>query len=144
MNGATALDCENTIRRPNSTNTTMIGTSQYFFSWRRNAQNSVNTRPLLMVTSVHAFVMLRIAIARRIRRPSWEPVTTAHQRILAAQPPDHRQRNEHDRKENREEDSGVHVAERAREPPPRGARVLQQRRVHESGREEKGADAADH
>src|SRR3954452_15955962 len=48
MNGATALDCENTINRPNSTNTMTIGTSQYFFSCFRNCTNSDNTRPLLM------------------------------------------------------------------------------------------------
>src|SRR5579864_8425594 len=48
MNGANALDCEKTIRSPNSTNTTTIGTSQYFFSWRRNCQSSDSTRPLLM------------------------------------------------------------------------------------------------
>src|SRR5438874_6322351 len=51
MNGATALDCEKTINRPNSTNTTTIGTSQYFFSCLRNCQNSDSTRPLLITTS---------------------------------------------------------------------------------------------
>ena len=50
MKGATALDCENTINRPKSTNTMMIGISQYFFSWRRNAQNSPRTRPLVTAT----------------------------------------------------------------------------------------------
>src|SRR6476646_8083477 len=49
MNGATALDCEKTISSPNSTKTTTIGMSQYFFSWRRNCQNSDRTRPLLMM-----------------------------------------------------------------------------------------------
>src|SRR5262245_35278403 len=48
MNGATALDCEKTISSPNSTNTTTIGTSQYFFSCFRNCTNSPSTRPLLI------------------------------------------------------------------------------------------------
>src|SRR3954471_8861249 len=48
MNGATALDCENTISSPNSTNTITIGTSQYFFSCLRNWKNSPRTRPLLI------------------------------------------------------------------------------------------------
>jgi len=50
MNGATALDCENTISSPKSTNTITIGTSQYFFSSRRNWKNSEKTRPLLIQT----------------------------------------------------------------------------------------------
>src|SRR5512142_2717372 len=49
MNGATALDCEKTISRPNSTNTMTIGTSQYFFSCLRNWKNSPSTRPLLIL-----------------------------------------------------------------------------------------------
>src|SRR5580765_1522677 len=49
MNGATALDCEKTISRPNSTNTMTMGTSQYFFSCLRNWKNSPRTRPLLIV-----------------------------------------------------------------------------------------------
>src|SRR6266540_2836355 len=53
MNGATALDWENTISSPNRTNTTTIGTSQYFFSCFRNCQNSDKTRPLLILTSHH-------------------------------------------------------------------------------------------
>ena len=48
MNGAMALDCENTISKPNSTNTTTIGRSQYFFSCRRKAQNYEMTRLLLI------------------------------------------------------------------------------------------------
>src|SRR5215472_7554816 len=48
MNGATALDCEKMISNPNKTNTTTIGTNQYFFSCLRNDQNSDRTRPLLI------------------------------------------------------------------------------------------------
>src|SRR5688500_20267356 len=48
--GATALDCENTINRPNSTNTITIGSSQYFFSWRRNWMNSDSTRLFAMTS----------------------------------------------------------------------------------------------
>src|SRR5262245_58398936 len=50
MNGATALDCENTISSPNSTKMMTIGRSQYFFSWRRKLTKSDKT-PLLMNAS---------------------------------------------------------------------------------------------
>src|SRR5262249_14433710 len=40
MNGATALDCDSTINSPNNTKTMTIGSSQYFFSWRRNVTKS--------------------------------------------------------------------------------------------------------
>src|SRR5213083_3064251 len=59
MNGATALDCENTISRPNSTNTMTIGTSQYFFSCLRNLKNSPRTRPLLMTPPAGSVRALR-------------------------------------------------------------------------------------
>src|SRR5215213_9336073 len=88
MNGATALDCENTINRPNSTNTTTIGTSQYFFSVRRNSINSDRTCPLLMVPSKHPIEMARIAIARRRRDPSGPGPPPPCEWILAGQPPD--------------------------------------------------------
>src|SRR6267378_2549050 len=132
MNGATALDCENTISRPNSTNTSTIGTSQYFFSCRRNCQNSVNTRLLLMELtrfSVHAVVVFGVAITHRVRRPTEPLVPPARQRILPGQPPQHRKRHEHDREQNREQDPRVDIAQRAREPPPGGARVFEKRRI---------------
>ena len=45
---AMALLCEKTISSPNRTKTTTIGSSQYFFSWRRNWTNSDRTRLLAM------------------------------------------------------------------------------------------------
>src|SRR6266516_8140799 len=83
MNGATALDCENTISRPNSTKTTTIGISQYFFSWRRKSQNSANTRLLLIPPQY----MPENALRRRINES------------LPATRPDEGKRNEHDRRQ---------------------------------------------
>src|SRR5438477_12865382 len=97
MNGATALDCEKTIRRPNSTKTTTIGTSQYFFSWRRNCQNSESTRVLLIEPSIHARVVLFVAIALWIRRPAGPRRAAARERNFARQPPHDRDRHQHDR-----------------------------------------------
>src|SRR6185436_9563004 len=88
MNGATALDCENTINRPNRTNTTTIGTSQYFFSARRNSTNSDRTCPLLMVPSKHPIEVAWIAIALRRRNPSGPGAPSPCERILAGEPPD--------------------------------------------------------
>src|SRR5882724_12066123 len=140
MNGATALDCENTIRRPNSTKTTTIGTSQYFFSCRRNCQNSVRTRFLLMATSEHAFVMFTIAISSGIRRPSRPRVAAPRQRVLSREAPDQGDGHEPDDEQDRQQHAGVDVAQRAREPPPRGARIFQERRVDEPGHEQEAAE----
>src|SRR5258705_13557702 len=94
MNGAMALDCENTISRPNRTNMTTIGTSQYFFSWRRNAQKSDTTRPLLIRPSIHALIVPAIAVAVRVWRPSRGGAPAACERILAGQAPEQADRHE--------------------------------------------------
>src|SRR5690242_11270344 len=94
MNGATALDCEKTISRPKSTKTITIGTSQYFFSCRRNDQNSDNTRRLLMVSSIHPPVVLPIAVAARIRQPAGIGPAAPGERVLADQAPDEPDGNE--------------------------------------------------
>src|SRR6185295_3732649 len=120
MNGATALDCEKTISRPNNTKTTTMGTSQYFFSCLRNCQNSENTRFLLMMTSIHPVVVLWDAISRGIRRPARPAATTPRQRIPPGQTPDDRDRHEHDREQDRQQDARVDVTQRLRESPPHG------------------------
>src|SRR5438067_1868407 len=109
MNGATALDCEKTIRRPKSTNTMTIGTSQYFFSWRRNCQNSATTRPLLMKTSKHPRVVLRIAVPLGMRRPSGPAIAAPRERIFAREPPDRVQRHQDDEEQQRQQHARVHV-----------------------------------
>src|SRR6185369_767952 len=104
MNGAIALDCENTISRPNSTKTTTIGRSQYFFSCRRNVQNSEMTRPLLITTSIHPEIVPAIAVAARVRRPSPCRAAAPRERIPSRQPPDqadrHQDHDEHDRQQD--------------------------------------------
>src|SRR5262252_4480277 len=132
MNGATALDCENTIRRPNSTKTMTIGTSQYFFSCFRNCPNSEKTRLLLITASKHAFVVAGITIAGRVRRPARPLVAPPGQWILAGQTPDQGDRNEDDGEEDGQQDASVDVTQRLREPPPGCARVLQHRRMDET------------
>src|SRR5712691_9646117 len=107
MNGAMALDCEKTISRPNSTKTTTIGTSQYFFSCRRNCQKSERTRPLLMSPSIHARVVMLVSIASRILEPAGPCRTPARERILARETPHHRERHQHDRKEHRQHHARV-------------------------------------
>src|SRR5579864_2595024 len=95
MNGATALDCAKIIRIPNAMKMTTIGTSQNFFSWRRNWKNSVMTRFLFMMASEHPLEMRAIAIPSGIGRPTVEPCPAAAERILAGETPDERHRNEH-------------------------------------------------
>src|SRR5260221_7437282 len=102
MNGTTAFDCEKTISKPNRTNTTTIGTSQYFFSWRRNCKNSVSTRPLPMSTSVHARVVLLVSVSGGIGGPSTPRGAPAREWILARKPPDQTERNQHDVEQHRE------------------------------------------
>src|SRR5262245_9650520 len=145
MNGATALDCENTIRSPNSTNTSTIGTSQYFFSWRRNCRNSANTRPLLMGTppSVHPFVMPAVAVAWWIRLPSGPGGAAPGQRIRAGDLPDERQRDEHDPEQDGQQHACVDVPQPARKTPPRGARVSQDRRGGKAAHQQQDTDPAD-
>src|SRR5438034_2885706 len=143
MNGAMALDCENTISRPNSTKTTTIGTSQYFFSWRRNCRNSERTRPLLITTSIHARIVMMVSIPRRIRPPAGPRRAPAGQRVLPRQTPHHGQRYQHDRKQHRQQDARVHVSEDAREPPPHRARQREQRRIRDAEHDQHEPDAAD-
>src|SRR5688572_10196589 len=164
MNGATALDCPNTISSPKSTKTITIGISQYFFSSRRNCQNSIRTRRLAMVhlpltfnfpltfhfplpTSnlllIHPPVMLRAAIPRRMRHPTRPSVAFAGHRIAADRPPDqpHRRKNQHERQG--EDDAGVDVAEDDREAPPDIARPLQQCRPKVSEGDQCGSNRAE-
>src|SRR4249919_794419 len=100
MNGATALDWEKIISRPNSTNTTTIGTSQYFFSCRRNCQNSESTRPLPIQTSIHARVVMGVPIPGGIRHPAGPRRAAARQRILAGEPPHGGERHQDDREQD--------------------------------------------
>src|SRR5215472_7861861 len=131
MNGATALDCENTISRPNSTKTMTIGTSQYFFSCLRNWKNSPRTRPLLMIPSlrcsVHLIVVLAVAIALRIGGPARPFVATTCQRIASHQTPDQTHRRQHDQEQERQPKARHHAAECQREFPPVLARIFEQR-----------------
>src|SRR5215471_20896687 len=92
MNGAMALDWENTIKSPKRTNTSTIGTSQYFFSWRRNRKNSERTRALLM--SIHPLIVAGVPIPGRIRNPSGPGHATTGERVLPHQAPDQTKRHE--------------------------------------------------
>src|ERR1041385_5267278 len=104
MNGATALDCANTISDPKAMKMMTMGTSQNFFSWRRNWKNSDMTRLVFMTTSEHAFEMRAIAIPGRIHGPAPERVAPTRQRIVADEAPDRRQRNQHQSKQHRQDD----------------------------------------
>src|SRR5688572_21477350 len=160
MNGATALDCENTINRPNSTNTMTIGSSQYFFSWRRNWMNSDSTRLFAMTSflcafcafcglcllwpaSIHPREMILVAIARRIRRPAGPMLSLDRERVASDQPPDERHGRQDDEERDRQDHPGVDVAEDQRELPPHRARVLQQARRGQAEHHEHGADAGE-
>src|SRR5204863_281758 len=111
MNGAIALDCEKTIRRPNSRNTSTIGTSQYFFSWRRNWKNSERTRLLLIPSSIHAEKMPPIPVTARIRRPSGGGGAAPGERVLADQPPDEAEGDEDRDEHHRQQHACVEVAD---------------------------------
>jgi hypothetical protein len=52
MNGASTLDCVNTISSPNRMNITTIGVIQYFFSSLRNWRSSDTTRTLDIIYSL--------------------------------------------------------------------------------------------
>src|SRR5437588_1429858 len=103
MNGATALDCAKTISSPKSTNTTTIGTSQYFFSCRMNCQSSETTRCLLMTSSKHPRIVVWIAVSCRMRRPAGPPVAPAAERILSRDAPDEADRHQDGGEEDRQE-----------------------------------------
>src|SRR5436190_12385182 len=122
MNGAMALDCEKTISSPNSTNTTTIGSSQYFFSAIRNCQNSASTRLFAMIPLIHLREVRPIAIANGMRRPAGPAAAALSQWIAPEQAPDHADRHQHQRKRQRQDDAGVDVAKQQREPPPHLAR----------------------
>src|SRR5258707_15726420 len=99
MNGATALDCANTISRPNATKISPIGTSQTFSSCRRNWKNCDTTLLFFMMTSKHPLEMRAIAIARGIGYPTFELLSTTPKRVLAGQAPDERQRHQERREQ---------------------------------------------
>src|SRR5712692_7269656 len=107
MNGATALVCENTIKRPNSTKTITIGTSQYFFSCRRNWNSSTSTRDLAMDPSEHPFEMPRVVIPVGIRCPAGVRAARTRHRIAAASAHQHADRRQHEEKDNRQQDARV-------------------------------------
>src|SRR5258708_26814837 len=118
MNGATALPCENTISSPSSTNTMMIGASQYFFSAFRNWPNSLSTRNFDMrPLSKHPFVMLRVADPRRIDGPT-RACAAAAERIAAEQTADHANRPEHQREQHRQQNPRVQPAEGVADAAP--------------------------
>src|SRR6185295_1385625 len=127
MNGARALDCENTISSPNSTNMIAIGTSQYFFSCRRNAQKSDTTRPLPIRSSIHALIVPAVAVAVRVRRPARAGAAAACERVLPDQAPEQTDRHEDHDEHHRQQHAGVEVADHAGDPPPPYVRPLEQR-----------------
>src|SRR5436190_12713117 len=111
MNGASALDCENTRSSPNRMNTTTMGANQYFFSCLRNCRRSPKTRALLMrsfassvverdsSTSVHSRIVAMIAVTTWIRRPTGGLATPPVERIFSRDAPDDADGRKHDRKE---------------------------------------------
>src|SRR5689334_675297 len=118
MNGATALDCENTINRPNRMKTMTIGINQYFFSCFRNCQNSPRTRLLAMATSIHPSEMIGTAESFGRRRPAAPMLALARQGIDTGQPPEEAHRRQDDRKRDRQDDARVDITERHGEFPP--------------------------
>src|ERR1700682_2995092 len=109
MNGAPAPDCAKTMRNPSSTNTATIGSSQYFFSCRRNCHNSVSTRPLLMRSSVHSDVMPAVQVRGGIRPPSRPPIAAPREGVFPRQPPDDRERHQDHEKQQCEQHAGIDV-----------------------------------
>src|SRR6187455_2501930 len=142
MNGATALDCENTISSPNSTNTMTMGRSQYFFSAIRNCQNSLSTRLFAISPLVHLREVIGATVPLRVRRPALPSITPALQRIAANEPPDERDGRQHDRKRDREDDASVHPSERHSEAPPQLAGVIQGRWRQRPTNDQHRTDAA--
>src|SRR5258708_1701676 len=142
MNGATALDCANTISKPNATKIITIGTSQNFFSCRRNWKNCDTTLLFFMMTSKHPLKMRAIAIARGIRYPTFELLSTTRQRILAGEAPDERQRHQEHREQQRQQNARVDIRQHARESPPPCARPLEQLRPDNAEEQQHGADSA--
>src|SRR5262245_1869762 len=127
MNGASALDCENTISNPNRMNITTIGVSQYFFSCLSNCSSSETTPPLPIVSllrgsppglSVHPRIVCAIAVAIRVRRPTLPFVASPGQRIGPDHFPHQAQRHEGDREQQRQQDSCVDVTECPGNRPP--------------------------
>src|SRR6476660_9671305 len=143
MNGAMALDCEKTISSPNDRNTSTIGTSQYFFSWRRNWKNSERTRLLLIPSSIHAEKVPAIAVAARIRRPAVGGGPPPGERVLAHQPPDETERHENHDEHQRHQHARIEVADDQRHAPPPDAWPLQERGRDRAEQDEDAADRAD-
>src|SRR6476659_143272 len=141
MKGARALDCDTTIRNPSRTNPITIGISQYFFSCRRNSRSSLRTRRLVMSTSEHPSVVVRITVSSGIRRPAGPPVAPARQWVLTGDTPHDRNRHEHQRKYERQQDPCIEVSESPREAPPHGARYPQKPWIEQTGYEQQDADA---
>src|SRR5262245_33348386 len=142
MNGASALDCEKTISNPNKMNITTIGASQYFFSCRRNCQNSLRTRILLMRASVHSQVVFVVAVSLWIGSPARILILSARQRVLPDESPDHAEWQQGDRKQHGQQHARVDVAQRSRKPPPHCARPFQERRMQKATHEQHNTDAA--
>ena len=88
MNGATALDCANTISRPNSDEDDDDRHQPELLFLPQELEELDMTR-LFSLTSEHALEMLPVAIPRRIRRPPFE-LSGARERILADHPPHQR------------------------------------------------------
>src|SRR5436190_7147452 len=141
MNGATALDCANTISRPKATKMITIGTSQNFFSCRRNAKNCDITLDFFMMTSKHPLEMRPIAVALGIRRPPLELLATAREWILAEHPPHQRQRNQEHGEQQRQQNARVDVGEHTGKSPPHCARPLQELRPYDAEQQQHCADA---
>src|SRR5262249_37192059 len=118
MNGAIALDCEKTINSPNRMNITTMGASQYFFSCRRNCQNSLNTRALPMRPSVHSQIVLVVAVPVRIGTPARVPVFSALEWVLSDESPDQVEWHECDREEHRQQNARIDIAKSSCETPP--------------------------
>src|SRR3954447_13519155 len=139
MNGATALDCEKTISSANRTKMTTIGASQYFFSCRRNCENSFSTLNLDMrFLSEHPLVVLRIARPPGERQPQ-RPGGALAQRIAAEQPAEDADRRDDEHEHRRQQNPRVHPAEQMANPVPLLRQRRERRRTHERRDDEHAA-----
>src|SRR6266853_1200679 len=151
MNGAMALDCEKTISRPNNTTATTIGTSQYFFSCRRNWKNSPSTRDFAMndlyrfcnALSEHPHEMFAVAETLRVHRPAGIRRTTAAQRIAADEPPEKAKRRQNHKEQEREQQARVDPAEHHCKRPPGVAWPFEPFRHQRSAKDQHRADHTD-
>src|SRR5262245_5672272 len=143
MNGATAEPCTSTIKPPNASKTSTIGSNQNFFRSRMNAQISSTKSPKSILPSELTHHVRRLSRPPSDAIRGYRLIETAVHRVLPEEAHDHTHRGQNSEEHDRKNDPCVDPPQDFSERHPRSMNRTQRPGRDERPREQRDSEPQD-